>query len=223
MQELNAGWVPMDPEQLHPYEQELNTVLMAAASRGVLASFRTEALENHNGAVLGMLADGWARVEAVAVLFGVDRYDEELENEALRNGYHTVDKFVGIVRDLATRVLYAMQYVREHESLESGNAETLNRVMFVLSSRGQLTKLREEVLALNTAKAAVYQDARGIDSCLRRGWAGLFQNLARKWDRIVTVSHAAEAARLVQREAEQDRAEPDRRFSHGQFSVRFPG
>jgi hypothetical protein len=72
--------------------------------------------------------------------------------------------------------------------------------------------LRKEFLELYYAKAALYTDDTGVDSCLKRGLHGLFHNIMRKVDRIenvgikLGVSGGADASRA---EAQQDNSEPE--------------
>lgn len=65
--------------------------------------------------------------------------------------------------------------------------EVLGAFIEEAGARGELEKLRREIIGLYDAKAKVYQDGRGVDSCFKRGLFGLFHNLGRKWDRIETV------------------------------------
>jgi len=72
--------------------------------------------------------------------------------------------------------------------------------------------LKKELLELAHVKGTLYQDETGVDSCLKRGFAGLYHNLARKWDRIEAVGirlgfDRAEA--VIASEAALDVADPE--------------
>lgn len=62
------------------------------------------------------------------------------------------------------------------------------RLLIDLQQRTTLNHLREELLGLYTAKGHAYTDERGVDSCYKRAWAGIFENMMRKVDRLETIS-----------------------------------
>src|SRR5512139_1800840 len=64
----------------------------------------------------------------------------------------------------------------------------VSRLLMDLGSRSTLGRLREELLGLYTAKGRAYTDERGVDSCYKRAWGALYENLMRKVDRIETIS-----------------------------------
>lgn len=62
------------------------------------------------------------------------------------------------------------------------------RLLIHIQQRGTLNQLRDELLILYEAKGKAYMDERGVDSCYKRAWAGIFENMMRKVDRLETIS-----------------------------------
>ena len=88
--------------------------------------------------------------------------------------------------------------------------QQLDRVILDLGGRNRLIEIREELMELSGAKGALYQDSLGVDSCLKEGFIGLFQNLKRKFDRLGAFADRYEAtADAVARETELTRVNPE--------------
>lgn len=89
----------------------------------------------------------------------------------------------------------------------------LNDVLMSCASREFLNIMRSELLDLAVTKGELYQDAAGVDSCLKRGLGGVWHNLMRKVDRLAifmgTVSIDRRIGSALDREAAIDGTSPD--------------
>lgn len=83
----------------------------------------------------------------------------------------------------------------------------LDETLMDIMRRDTVNSLRQEILTLYNAKAAMYTGPSGVESCFSRGFAGLFHNMARKWDRIEAVTMMLGINRADEVAMEEARAE----------------
>lgn len=116
------------------------------------------------------------------------------------------------------------QYLMYRATDKEGNIVTDIDVTWAPKTEGDVTQFTDELAQvyeqifdelskMNDVKGALYQDAAGVDSCLKRGFGGVFQNIARKFDRLQAVAErhgvTATTNAAVEAEAAQDKGDPE--------------